>query len=126
MFSNIAEEEGLLTRNMSHDADFDTEVKDTFGKYGLDGIWERIDSWKGQPVNIAVSLYHSPKSACFFVLKSQPQSVMKVLCSDSIGRKKALKGSNFLTLVAIVGMNFYHPIVIQISPFCLVALNNVL
>ena len=65
VFSNITEEEGLLTRNMSHDADFDTEVKDTFGKYGLDGIWERIDSWKEQPVDIAVSLYHSPKSACF-------------------------------------------------------------
>ena len=45
----------VLMRNISHDADFDDEVKLTYGKYGVEGVLEKIDAWKNQPVKIAVT-----------------------------------------------------------------------
>ena len=59
-------------RELSHDADFDEEVKltiticewedcdaiqvkKTYGKYGVEGLLEKIDAWKNQPVKIAVT-----------------------------------------------------------------------
>ena len=68
MFSRIEEEE-VLTKdpvdNMLKDPDFDDELKlkATYAKYGLKGILERMDDWKKEPVDIAVSLYHCPTPA---------------------------------------------------------------
>ena len=68
MVSRI-EEEDVLTMdpvdNMFKDPDFDDEakLKATYAKYGLEGILEKINDWKREPVNIAVSLYHCPTPA---------------------------------------------------------------
>ena len=45
----------VLMRNLSDDVDFDDEVKLTYEKYGVEGLIEKIDSWKNQPVKIAVT-----------------------------------------------------------------------
>ena len=48
------EDAAVLMRNLSHDADFDDEMKLSYGKYGVEGLLEKIDAWKNQPVKIAV------------------------------------------------------------------------
>ena len=45
----------VLMRHLSNDPDFDDEVKLTYGKYGVEGLLEKIDAWKNQPVKIAVT-----------------------------------------------------------------------
>ena len=71
----------VLMRELSHDADFDEEVKltygkyrlspysleltamlikvkKTYGKYGVEGLLDKIDAWKNQPIKIAVVNNH--------------------------------------------------------------------
>ena len=48
------EDPEVLLRSLSQDADFDDEVKKTYGKYGPEGLLEKIDAWKNEPVKIAV------------------------------------------------------------------------
>ena len=45
----------VLMRSLSNDADFDDEMKLSYGKYGVKGLLEKIDAWKNQPVKIAVT-----------------------------------------------------------------------
>ena len=50
-----SEDPEVLMRSLSHDADFDDEMKLSYGKYGVEGLLEKIDAWKNQPVKIAVN-----------------------------------------------------------------------
>jgi len=45
----------VLMRSLSEDADFDDEMKLSYGKYGVEGLLKKIDAWKNQPVKIAVT-----------------------------------------------------------------------
>ena len=44
-----------LLRNMSEDADFDDEMRMTYSKYGVEGLLEKMNAWKEQHVQIAVT-----------------------------------------------------------------------
>ena len=39
----------------AHDPDFDDEMKLSYGKYGAEGLLEKINDWKNQSVKIAVT-----------------------------------------------------------------------
>ena len=45
----------VLMRSLSEDADFNDEMKLSYGKYGVEGLLEKIDAWKNEPVKIAVT-----------------------------------------------------------------------
>ena len=45
----------VLTRALSHDPDFDDEMKLSYAKFGVEGLMEKINAWKNQPVKIAVN-----------------------------------------------------------------------
>ena len=53
--------------------DFDDEVKLAYGKYGVEGLLEKIDAWKRIPVKIAVTNTSSTIIDLIFMLSSLSQ-----------------------------------------------------
>ena len=53
---DIKRNQDSVFRKMSNDIDnFDSEVKSTYNKYGVEGFADKINAWRNQRVKIAVT-----------------------------------------------------------------------
>ena len=53
---DIKRNQDSMFRKMSNDIDnFDSEVKSTYDKYGVEGFADKINAWRNQRVKIAVT-----------------------------------------------------------------------
>ena len=53
---DIKRNQDSVFRKMSNDIDnFDSEVKSTYDKYGVEGFADKINAWRNQRVKIAVT-----------------------------------------------------------------------
>ena len=62
-----------VLRDLTYDADFEDEFKLIYGKYGVEGLLEKIDAWKRIPVKIAVTNTSSTIIDLIFMLSSLSQ-----------------------------------------------------
>ena len=59
---DIKRNQDSVFRKMSNEIDdFDSEVKSTYDKYGVEGFADKINAWRNQRVKIAVT---TPSTSC--------------------------------------------------------------
>ena len=66
---DIKRNQDSVFRKMSNDIDdFDSEVKSTYDKYGVEGFADKINAWRNQRVKIAVTTPSIQKTVPMFTL----------------------------------------------------------